>query len=280
MRKYKFKSNEDIPSVTEKLKQQLLAKSQRIKRFEKRRKFYSHNKMFKENTKRFYRELGKKSIEISEPLEKEALENFWANIWEKEKRHNERAEWIKQIENENQQTPTQEWLEISIAETTCAIKKSSNWKAPGIVGIANFWIKHLTALHKDLTNAYYICIDNPEECPNWLTTGITYLLPKTEDSANPKNYRPITCLPTMYKILTSILSARCYSHLENYNLLPSEQKGCRKGSYGCKDQLLINKATLEDMKTRKKNLSTAWVDYKKAFDSVPHSWILKCLEIY
>ena len=24
----------------------------------------------------------------------------------------------------------------------------------------------------------------------------------------------------------------------------------------------------------------AWVDYKKAFDSVPHSWILRCLELY
>ena len=44
----------------------------------------------------------------SEPPGKEALENFWANVWEKEKRHNERAEWIKQIENENQQTPTYE----------------------------------------------------------------------------------------------------------------------------------------------------------------------------
>jgi len=34
------------------------------------------------------------------------------------------------------------------------------------------------------------------------------------------------------------------------------------------------------MKTKKTILSTAWVDYKKAFDSVPHGWILKCLEIY
>ena len=58
MRKYKIKSNDDIPPVTEKLRQQLLAKSQRIRRFEKRRKFYNQNKMFKENTKRFYRELG------------------------------------------------------------------------------------------------------------------------------------------------------------------------------------------------------------------------------
>ena len=27
-------------------------------------------------------------------------------------------------------------------------------------------------------------------------------------------------------------------------------------------------------------MSTAWIDYKKAFDSVPNSWILKCLLMY
>ena len=27
-------------------------------------------------------------------------------------------------------------------------------------------------------------------------------------------------------------------------------------------------------------MSTAWIDYKKAFDSVPHSWILKYLQMY
>ena len=109
---------------------------------------------------------------------------------------------------------------------------------------------------------------------------MTYLLPKTEETKNPKNYRPITCLPTMYKILTSIITERTYTFLDNNNLLPAEQKGCRKGSYGCKDQLLINKAILEEAKSKKKNLSTAWIDYKKAFDSVPHTWIEKSLQIY
>jgi hypothetical protein len=30
---------------------------------------------------------------------------------------------------------------------------------------------------------------------------------------------------------------------------------------------------LEDYKKRRKNLNTAWTDYQKAFDSVPHGWI-------
>ena len=31
-------------------------------------------------------------------------------------------------------------------------------------------------------------------------------------------------------------------------------------------------------KENQKNLSVAWIDYAKAYDSVPHSWILHCLE--
>ena len=59
-----------------------------------------------------------------------------------------------------------------------------------------------------------------------------------------------------------------------------EQRGGKKDCYGCKDQLMINNAILENCKNRKKSLSTAWIDNKKAFDSVPQSWILKCLQMY
>ena len=52
------------------------AKAQRIRRFEKRTKFYRQNKTFKEDTKRFYRELGKKSIEVKEPPEIREVEEF------------------------------------------------------------------------------------------------------------------------------------------------------------------------------------------------------------
>ena len=110
--------------------------------------------------------------------------------------------------------------------------------------------------------------------------GITYILPKVSETNNPKNYRPITCLSTTYKLLTSIITERTYSSLEQKKLLPSEQKGCRIGSYGCKDQLLINRMFIENCHKKKRSLSTAWIDYRKAFNSVPHSWILKALDIF
>ena len=50
-----------------------------------------------------------------------------------------------------------------------------------------------------------------------------------------------------------------------------------KNSRGTKDQLLIDEIMLNDCKKRRTNLGTAWIDYKKAYDVTPHSWILESL---
>ena len=34
---------------------------------------------------------------------------------------------------------------------------------------------------------------------------------------------------------------------------------------------------LKESKARKKNLALEWIDYKKAYDMIPHPWILECL---
>jgi hypothetical protein len=41
-------------------------------------------------------------------------------------------------------------------------------------------------------------------------------------------------------------------YMEDENLMPKEQKGCCRGSQGCKDQLLISKAILQECKRREK----------------------------
>ena len=133
-----------------------------------------------------------------------------------------------------------------------------------------------------MANAYSEIIKDLKQTTDWLVEEATNLVPKKEETWIPKNYRPIACLPTTYKILTSVITDRLYSYLEKEAIMTPEQRGGKKNCYGCKDQLMINNTILENCKKRKKNLSTAWlgIDYKKAFDSVPHSWILKCLHMY
>ena len=54
----------------------------------------------------------------------------------------------------------------------------------------------------------------------------------------------------------------------------SEQE--KRWSYGCKDELIV---TNDTWRMQDQNLSSAWIDYKIAFDSVPHSLIVKYKEI-
>ena len=111
-----------------------------------------------------------------------------------------------------------------------------------------------------------------------MTTGKTILCQKDPGKGNAvDNYRPISCLPLMWKLMTGIIANSVYEYLEMNNLLPVEQKGCRRNSRGTKDQLLIDKMVLNGCKKRHTNLGIAWIDYKKAHDMIPHSWILESL---
>ena len=81
----------------------------------------------------------------------------------------------------------------------------------------------------------------------------------------------------MWKLMTGILSNVLYDFLEDTGKLPNEQKGCRRKSRGTKGQLLIDRTVLNDCRKRHTNLGMAWIDYKKAYDMVPHSWIQESL---
>ena len=52
-----------------------------------------------------------------------------------------------------------------------------------------------------------------------------------------------------------------------------------RNNWGCAYQLLINKMVLDQVKQQRKNLLMVWFDYRKAFDSVPHSQIIKTLHL-
>jgi hypothetical protein len=147
-----------------------------------------------------------------------------------------------------------------------------NWKSPGSDQIHNNWLKAFSAAHRHITQNISAVIQEPQKVRDWLTTGITYWLLKSEDSKEVRNYQPITCLKTTYKTLTGIRARRIPRHLE-------EQNGCYLGSKGCKDKLIVSSAIYEDCRRRKKNLSIAWIDYQKAFDSVSPSWLEKSREL-
>ena len=55
--------------------------------------------------------------------------------------------------------------------------------------------------------------------PIWMTKGRTTLIMKDKSKGNvASNYRPITCLPLIWKLLTGIIADGMYSFLESRDL--------------------------------------------------------------
>ena len=84
--------------------------------------------------------------------------------------------------------------------------------------------------------------------PIWLTRERASLIQKYNSKGNvASNYKPIICLPLMWKLLTGVIAGQIYAHLDQEKLLPEEQKGCRKGSRGTTDLLYIDRAVIREV---------------------------------
>ena len=77
----------------------------------------------------------------------------------------------------------------------------------------------------------------------------------------------------MYKWFTSCLLVQTDQHLDEYNLMECAQRGARVGCGGMVDNLLIDRTVTLDCHWGRRNLSMAWIDVKKAYDSVDHGWL-------
>jgi hypothetical protein len=150
-----------------------------------------------------------------------------------------------------------EWSPVCEKELAEALRAMLNWKVPGRDQIPSN--KQFTATHKHIAAIFNKLLE-ADQIPESLMGGVTFLIPKNENIEHPNNYGPVTCLPTTYQLLTSIMSRHTQQYMNDENLIPKEQKGCCSRTKGCKDQLLISKAILQECKCRKKNLSMAWID--------------------
>ena len=102
------------------------------------------------------------------------------------------------------------WRPIQIMEINWYLSKAHNWKSSGSDQIRNYWLKAFPSTHRHIAKIFNAIIEEPEKAPDWLTTGITYLIPKLREH-EVRNYRPITCLTTMYKTLTRFSTKDSYT---------------------------------------------------------------------
>ena len=113
------------------------------------------------------------------------------------------ATWLREIKKDVNGKIKQAQVQIS-QEKLKKILKISNWKALGPDGVQGFWLKDFTGLHKNLVRHLKPCLKG--ETPWWMIKGRTVLIQNDKSKGNEaSNYRPITCLPLTWKLLTGII---------------------------------------------------------------------------
>jgi hypothetical protein len=97
---------------------------------------------------------------------------------------------------------------------------------------------------------------------------------KNGDKAKISNYRPISLLPTFYKVIENIICKRLYSYLNMNNILVKEQFGFRKES----STEMATYNLLNNILTalyKKKYVGSLFCNLQKALDSVNHKVLLE-----
>ena len=212
------------------------------------------------------------------------LSVFWRSVWEAEGKYNPSHEAIQQWKRATRLKLQACTEDLTPVPTNTAWEESwrkmASWKAPGPDQLYAYWYKTFQRLAGELHDLLFAVLADPtQELPGWFVRGRTVLVPKSPKARAPEKQRPITCLNTGYKLLTGTLTVILRSHVMRLDLLPLEQKALRKGARGCLDALAIDTAVLEEVKRERRDLAVAWVDFRKAYDQVPHQWINKCLKV-
>jgi len=278
-----YPNKTEVNKECENLKQKAAVLAQKIRNIDRLTLSKQHNRDFENNPTRFLEFLNKHSGTKATPenFDKARCLEFWKNIWEKQiEPINSKKSMFLKINKFYSNTKQEADYTISIEELHLVLRKASNFKAAGPDGIQNILLKRLKNLHHSIIMCFNKLLVR-STIPKELVAGRTILLQKSDtDRFDVTNYRPITCLSNVWKIFSACLSNQIYNHLQRNKILPNEQKGCIKRSMGTVEQLLIDKAVTNYAKKKKISQYVAWIDFRKAYDSLSHEWIFKCLKMF
>ena len=164
-------------------------------------------------------------------------------------------------------------------ELLSSIRSLDSTKATGLDGIMPRIIKLSSdVLVHPLLKIINISIINGN-FPDTLKLGKILPIFKGGDKTDPSNYRPISVLSVISKLIEKHVTKHLFGYLNKYNLLHKSQSGFRK-HHSCNTALinLLDKwlKSIDEGEL----VGAIFFDLRKAFDVVDHELLLKKLAAY
>ena len=152
-------------------------------------------------------------------------------------------------------------------------------KSAGVDGISAHMLKlsapYITHIITEICN---LSITKNQFPNDWKTAVVTPLF-KKGSTDDPGNYRPISILPILSKLLERHVFNCLYEFLVCHDLLISRQSGFRS-KHSCETALHLLVDEWLSSIYNKKIVGVLFIDFCKAFDMVDHDILLKKLKLY
>ena len=159
--------------------------------------------------------------------------------------------------------------ELTAPITTEDVKRSLMGMKDGAPGPDGRKLKDVRAIPHDQLSAHFNLWLLSGYLPSTLRGGETVLLPKVSGAGAPNEFRPITVSNIVVRCFHRIMAQRMEMHLP----LSLGQKAFRRGD-GIADSVWFMQTVIKHHQDTLCPLNMAFMDVKKAFDSVSHRSIL------
>ena len=271
-KKYQCRTSVDITSLVEILKcrLQLLLSRIELKKANEHRSIVRHSP-----SKIIFRDM--ESKESSNSTNVHLIRRYWKKIVGVKKNFEYKSPLLVAWEQTLPKRPEENNLNdrLNLDQWQRVVTKLKPWKATGPDGLQGFWWKVFTTANNSLYKLVHHHLTSGAPLPHgWISDGRIVLVYKSGSRSDPSNFRPIACLNTCYKLLTGFVTAYLNQYVTERHILASEQRALQKRAWACTHALLLDQTLMADAQNQKqKPISVGWIDYAKAFDSVPHTYI-------
>ena len=169
-----------------------------------------------------------------------------------------------------------ECIDFNLFEIETALQNLTIGKAKGPDGLGNLPLKRLTKCLSPSLKLVFNTIANKHVFPSaWKTSNIIPLF-KEGDKQNIENYRSISLLSCISKVLETLIFAKLYTVI-GLEISP-EQHGFTKNKSTMTQMILYLSELFEQVE--QSTLATLYIDFEKAFDKVCHEKLLEKLLSY
>ncbi len=185
--------------------------------------------------------------------------------------HEKIKKWHDEFTNINSRVNQIE--DITYNELRKAINSLNNKTSVDGNNISNIMLKHAPANVRELIRKLFNLIIKDQDIPDYFKMATVTMIPKTGQSSNPNNYRPISVTSTVMRLLEKALLNRIWNHLKKKKIIIDTQSGFRSNRQTKDNLIYVCQRTLERFNYNKKSCAIFY-DIASAFDKVWHEGVI------